>query len=349
MFGRLSAIALSQTLGNLPKLKSLDISYNNLAGHDIAGILETLYIDETCKVRNLNISGNNVFNPDLKGGPIDKFSDRLQKLIKQSITLQHLDISCMSLDQSQIYTIVSKGILKSKSVISFHISGNFMSMESLTKIWDTLKVKREEEEHKENSQIVENHQKLGQDAFYDEFKEMKYQTYEIKQKLKLSEEILRPLGEINPDDRYAFTRYLGSQEIIDSFKWKQVDDRDCYICRRDSYCLFFWSPSLAESDHLKSVDKLPCEMHKQFSKMPNEEVWISVQGEQENFCKMLTLPEFMSRLDQNKRPYIRYTNDAIETQRLKDIMEDIQNRDQNILNQFVIRHRQVGLKVELLK
>ena len=47
---------------------------------------------------------------------------------------------------------------------------------------------------------------------------------------------------------------------------------------------------------------------------------------------MLTLPEFMSRLDQNKRPYIRYTNDAIETKRLKDIMEDIQNRDQNILN-----------------
>jgi hypothetical protein len=55
---------------------------------------------------------------------------------------------------------------------------------------------------------------------YDEFKELKFHTVEIKQKLKLSEDLSKPLIEINQYDRYAFTRYLGAQEIIDGYKWE---------------------------------------------------------------------------------------------------------------------------------
>lgn len=55
-----------------------------------------------------------------------------------------------------------------------------MSFETLAMIWETLKVKRSEETKKENPLLSENHIRLGQDAFFDEFKDLKYQTYEIK-------------------------------------------------------------------------------------------------------------------------------------------------------------------------
>lgn len=170
--------------------------------------------------------------------------------------------------------IINKGIKKSKSLLSFHISGNGLSVDTLIFIKDSLNV--DYEEKKENVVMSTNHQVCGQDTKHDEFKEMKYQTVEIKQKIKLQEDLMRPLVELNPMDRYAFTRYLGAQEIFDGFKWQQVDDRECYICRKDCYCLFFYSKSLKNSDHLKTSEKLNFDIGKMFKKQPQDEVWISI-------------------------------------------------------------------------
>ena len=44
--------------------------------------------------------------------------------------------------------------------------------------------------------------------------------------------------------------------MIEGHKWQQVDDRDCYICRRDAYAIFFWSPSIAQSKYMSQANQL---------------------------------------------------------------------------------------------
>lgn len=103
VLGRQSVNGLAAALGALPTLKYLDISYNNLSSHDLSVILEHLYTDDACKLRSLNLAGNNAYHAEsrsLHSNNIDKFSDRLQKLLKSSITLQHLDLSCLNMDES---------------------------------------------------------------------------------------------------------------------------------------------------------------------------------------------------------------------------------------------------------
>lgn len=85
-------------------------------------------------------------------------------------------------------------------------------------------------------------------------------------------------------------------------------------------------------------------MQRAFNKMPPDEVWISCQGEDEQFCKMLTIEEYMNRLDQNKRPFIRYTNEAAEKARFEEILEEVHTRDQRIKNQFITKYRKVGAR-----
>jgi hypothetical protein len=73
--------------------------------------------------------------------------------------------------------------------------------------------------------------------------------------------------DINMNDRYVFTRYLGVQEIVDGHKWQQTDDKSCYICRRDPYCLFFWSPTLSQDDaYYKQSEHLAADLSKIFNK-----------------------------------------------------------------------------------
>lgn len=57
---------------------------------------------------------------------------------------------------------------------------------------------------------------------------------------------------------------------------------------------------------------------------------------------MLTLEEFVYRLDQNKRPFIRYTNEQKEKERFQGILDEIENRDLNIKNGFYMKYKQVG-------
>jgi len=130
-------------------------------------------------------------------------------------------------------------------------------------------------------------------AQVDEIKELRFYSNEVKHKVKFIEELSKGYnGDINPNDRYAFTRHLGVQEIVDGHKWKQVDEKDCYICRRDCYCVFFWSESLHRSEYLQEPNQqqeLPPELNKILAKQPSDDVWISVQGDNNKFYRMLTL------------------------------------------------------------
>lgn len=91
------------------------------------------------------------------------------------------------------------------------------------------------------------------------------------------------------------------------------------------------------NDHLISTESLPFDMPKLFKKMPEEEVWISLQGEKNKFNKMLSLEEFMHRVEQNKRPFIRYTNEKQEKERFQAIMNDIEKREEMIKLDFLIK------------
>ena len=89
----------------MPALKHLDVSYNSLAGVDLAVIIDALCHESASKIRTLNVSGNIVTHVEAKlpghaNGLTDKFSEKCQKLLKSSLTLQHFDISHMGLDDS---------------------------------------------------------------------------------------------------------------------------------------------------------------------------------------------------------------------------------------------------------
>jgi SpoVK/Ycf46/Vps4 family AAA+-type ATPase len=74
----------------------------------------------------------------------------------------------MHLDESQIRIIVLRGVCKSKSLISLHMSENHLSAESLYFIREHLKINVED--CKENTKMQHVHALLGQDAQYDEIK-----------------------------------------------------------------------------------------------------------------------------------------------------------------------------------
>lgn len=100
VFGRQGANGLASAIPALEKLKYLDVSYNNLSGYDLSLIIEPLYGDDACKLKFLNLSGNNAYFAEQKmphgsAHPIDRFSDRVQRLLKSSLHLQHLDLSCL--------------------------------------------------------------------------------------------------------------------------------------------------------------------------------------------------------------------------------------------------------------
>lgn len=97
---------------------------------------------------------------------------------------------------------------------------------------------------------------------------MRFYTYPVRHKLKFKEDIIKPFVEVHKHDSYCFTRYLGMQEIVDGHKWRQVDDKECYICRRDSYAVFFWSPTLAK--HPEYLNIAP-EIHQAAMKQVNKQ------------------------------------------------------------------------------
>ena len=240
-------------------------------------------------MRSLNICGNSAVNDEPTSyGAVERFSDRLQKYLKSNLYIQHIDLSCLQMNEAQIETVITKGVKKAKSLLSFHLSGNNISADTLFFIRKALNIQIDE--RKENQLIIANHAVLAKDAKIEEYRDLRYQSYEVKQKLRQAEDIQKPLIEVPPHDRFAFVRHLGMIEIVDAHRWKQVDDRDCFICRKDAYCLFFWSESLYHSHLLKHADNFATDLSKLFSKQGSDEVFISFEGEKNHhFTRMLTL------------------------------------------------------------
>ena len=89
------------------------------------------------------------------------------------------------------------------------------------------------------------------------------------------------------------------------------------MCRRDAYALIFWSPTLSRSKYLNQENQLQVDIGKIFNRQQGDEVWISVSGENNRFNRMLTLQEFVYRIEKNMKPYLRYTSEVKELQLLK--------------------------------
>ena len=68
-------------------------------------------------------------------------------------------------------------------------------------------------------------------------------------------------------------------------------------------------------------------------------MWISVSGENNRFNRMLTLQEFVYRIEKNMKPYLRYTSEVKERQLLKQLMADSVQRDAIINDHFSTNYR----------
>lgn len=101
--GRQVMHVLGEVIEQMPNLKTLDISYNSLSNSDLSHVVEALCYFEGCKLRNLNLSGNHGYHNEVRGSQAnvpERLTDLIQRLVKSSVTLQHLDLSSMSLDHN---------------------------------------------------------------------------------------------------------------------------------------------------------------------------------------------------------------------------------------------------------
>ena len=124
----------------------------------------------------------------------------------------------MCLEESQIKVIVAKGVKKAKSLVSVHLSGNLMNIETVLFIREVLNINIDEK--RENTAITGCHEVMNKKSQADEIAEMRFYNYTVKHKLKFEEDFVRHKMDININDKYVFTRYLGVQEIVDGHKWQ---------------------------------------------------------------------------------------------------------------------------------
>jgi len=102
------------TVTKLPYLEHFDISANSIDAMTLSKFFEI--IDQNNQLRSLNIS----FNTCNKGTDLH---ERIAKFLHNSDTLIHLDISGLSLEFSDYKHIVERGIRKSRTLLSIHMSG----------------------------------------------------------------------------------------------------------------------------------------------------------------------------------------------------------------------------------
>ena len=60
---------------------------------------------------------------------------------------------------------------------------------------------------------------------------------------------------------------------------------------------------------------------------------------------MLTLQEFVYRIEKNMKPYLRYTSEVKERQLLKQLMADSEQRDSIINDHFSTNYRRSTEKI----
>lgn len=99
----------------LPFLEHLDISANGLQGATISQFLKM--IDKKNQLRSLNISTNSC----KKNG--SELSEQISKFLHYSDSLIHFDMSSLGLAFPDYLHIAEKGLRKSKTLLSAHMSG----------------------------------------------------------------------------------------------------------------------------------------------------------------------------------------------------------------------------------
>ena len=56
-------------------------------------------------------------------------------------------------------------------------------------------------------------------------------------------------------DRVVFQRFLGHFEIMNGYRWHEVDEQDCFLCHDWSYCVYLYDRKIAaNTDFYDSVE-----------------------------------------------------------------------------------------------
>ncbi|CDW84855.1 UNKNOWN [Stylonychia lemnae] len=291
-----SISSLSLLVPQLDKLRLLDVSYNSLEFSLLNKLIEALSSNNKLQLKYLDIS----YNFDSKtqqNKDLLTFNHVLSNYLKHNMCLQHLNISGMNLSHDQLIYIFKRGIKRSKTLLSVHTACNNISQETLKQLRLILRVKKfMKEGHQLDKQLEDYHVKLQQKA--DQISQTEYNLERIKLRRKqvIEEHIRRPLVEENQSDRFAFIRYLGNQEIQDgmiSFNCLQT-----------------------EKQHL--------EFDESYYK-DNKQVYIKIQGQ--DVEPMMKLEEFIYRLNNNTGRYTRNTQRDIEDSRIKEFVNQFNQRD----------------------
>lgn len=109
----------------IQNLQDLDLSWSSLKHSQFVQLGEALLDSSFLSSVNLSyLSVSNMSNLEQRGAHIDKFIGYLTAFIAGSPLLMHLNLNGMDLSEKQILDIVDGGILKSKTLVGVHLTGN---------------------------------------------------------------------------------------------------------------------------------------------------------------------------------------------------------------------------------
>ena len=117
---------LSEAVKSLRSLCYLDISGNNFDARDLTIFMDQILKDNRLKWLSL------AFNRASKES--GNFVNLLNKFIHYSDTLMHIDLSGMGFSPEDCEEILKKGVKKSRTLLSAHLSGNLILNESIDKL-----------------------------------------------------------------------------------------------------------------------------------------------------------------------------------------------------------------------
>lgn len=170
-----------------------------------------------------------------------------------SHTLLHLDISCMQLSVDQLQFIARLGLRKARTILSVHMNNTGFSFAQLEPVRKALKVKEYSPggkglvtlDHDVLAKLVHPPAAEGGEAL---------EHFSAKQATNLKRQaqtaIREPLLPVEESQSCCFERNLGRLEILGAHRWRQVSDKKCQICRKETHCLFAWNKRISRHYHL---------------------------------------------------------------------------------------------------
>jgi len=52
------------------------------------------------------------------------------------------------------------------------------------------------------------------------------------------------------DERVVFQRFLGHLEILNGYRWQEVDTEDCYLCAKWTYSVFMFDKRIGSNENI---------------------------------------------------------------------------------------------------